>query len=160
MTVNCKAIITAEDKSQLNEFHNELFKLGDYTLQPGKAIKLAKSYIEKYPDLEFISTTFLDSPLDVINECRKLESKPEEQTTIFDNLVPDKLGHGGKRKGAGRKAGVKSKVVRVPEPLEEIVSNLVELYKSGDWDNDHQRKRIAKYIEETGLIALHLDNNK
>jgi len=156
MTVNCKATMTGTDKSQLNEFQNELFKLGDYTLQPGKAIKLAESYIAKYPDLEFISATFAITPLDVIRECSK-KMKPEEQITIFDELVPNKIGHGGKRKGAGRKAGIKSKVVRVPEPLEEIVSSLVQLYKSDDWDNDAKRKEIANHIANTGLLSLHLE---
>ncbi|OCH46135.1 hypothetical protein A6D96_23015 [Vibrio cyclitrophicus] len=159
MTVNCKAAMTGSDKSQLNEFQSEVFKLGDYTLVPDEAIKLAKSYIAKYPDLEFISSTFAITPLDVIKECSK-KIKPEEQLTIFDNLVPNKLGHGGKRKGAGRKAGIKSKVVRVPEPLEEIVSSLVQLYKSDDWNNDAKRKEIAKHIESTCLLSLHVDSDK
>jgi hypothetical protein len=154
MTVNCKATMTGTDKSQLNEFQSELFKLGDYTLQPDKAIKLAESYIAKYPDLEFISGWA--TPLSVIEECSK-KMKSEEQITIFDELVPNKLGHGGKRKGAGRKAGIKSKVVRVPEPLEEIVSSLVQLYKSDDWDNDAKRKEIANHIANTGLLSLHLE---
>ncbi|WP_135382155.1 hypothetical protein [Vibrio tasmaniensis] len=157
MTVNCKAAMTGTDKNQLNDFQSELFKLGDYTLLPSEAIKLAESYIAKYPDLEFISGWA--TPLSVIEECRK-KMKPEEQITIFDDLVPNKLGHGGKRKGAGRKAGTKSKVVRVPEPLEGIVSSLVQLYKNDDWNNDAKRKEIAKYIESTCLLSLHVDCDK
>ncbi|EAQ54303.1 hypothetical protein [Vibrio sp. MED222] len=157
MTVNCKAAMTGTDKNQLNDFQSELFKLGDYTLLPSEAIKLAESYIAKYPDLEFISGWA--TPLSVIEECSK-KIKPEEQITIFDNLVPNKLGHGGKRKGAGRKAGIKSKVVRVPEPLEGIVSSLVQLYKNDDWNNDAKRKEIAKYIESTCLLSLHVDCDK
>ncbi|MCG9753201.1 hypothetical protein L1D54_22435 [Vibrio brasiliensis] len=158
MTVNCKAAMTDKDKKHINEFQSELFKLGDYQAAPKKAIKLAETYLNKYPDLEFISGW--GTPTGIIEECSKPAAKREEQTTIFDNLVPDKLGHGGKRKGAGRKAGVKSKVVRVPEPLEEVVSNLVELYKSGDWDNASRRQQIAKYIEETVFFTLHLYQNK
>lgn len=157
MTVNCKAAMTGTDKNQLNDFQSELFKLGDYTLLPSEAIKLAESYIAKYPDLEFISGWA--TPLSVIEECSK-KMKPEEQITIFDDLVPNKLGHGGKRKGAGRKAGIKSKVVRVPEPLEGIVSSLVQLYKNDDWNNDAKRKEIAKYIESTCLLSLHVDCDK
>ncbi|MFA0612041.1 hypothetical protein [Vibrio sp. 10N.222.49.B4] len=157
MTVNCKAAMTGTDKNQLNDFQSELFKLGDYTLLPSEAIKLAESYIAKYPDLEFISGWA--TPLSVIEECSK-KMKPEEQITIFDDLVPNKLGHGGKRKGAGRKAGIKSKVVRVPEPLEGIVSSLVQLYKNDDWNNDAKRKEIAKYIERTCLLSLHVDCDK
>lgn len=157
MTVNCKAAMTGTDKNQLNDFQSELFKLGDYTLLPSEAIKLAESYMAKYPDLEFISGWA--TPLSVIEECSK-KMKPEEQITIFDDLVPNKLGHGGKRKGAGRKAGIKSKVVRVPEPLEGIVSSLVQLYKNDDWNNDAKRKEIAKNIESTCLLSLHIDCDK
>nr|AKN38178.1 hypothetical protein [Vibrio splendidus] len=100
---------------------------------------------------------FQSPPLDVIKECSE-RIKPEEQVSIFDSLVADRLGHGGKRKGAGRKAGLKSKVVRVPEPLEEIVSSLVKLYKSGDWNNDAKRKEIAKHIETA--CSLYVGSDK
>jgi|GEM_PF-3456392 len=154
MTVNCKAKMNEMDLNSLNEFHKELFKLGDYVSTPEKAIELAKSYLTKYPDLEYISGW--GTPMAIIEECKKPKSKG--QTSIFDELVPNKLGHGGKRKGAGRKAGVKSKVVRVPEPLEDIVSSLIELYKSEKWGDDIQRKQIAQRIADTGLISLNLEH--
>lgn len=40
------------------------------------------------------------------------------------------------------------------------VSSLVQLYKSDDWNNDAKRKEIAKYIESTCLLSLHVDSDK
>ncbi|RYU56045.1 hypothetical protein ERW51_16510 [Aliivibrio finisterrensis] len=59
----------------------------------------------------------------------KNKKNTEEQMSFLDEFNW-KQGHGGKRTGAGRKPlGIKTKVMRVPEPLVASFEQQIEEYK-------------------------------
>ncbi len=83
----------------------------------------------------------------------ELVTKAREMIQIASEL--QKNSHGGVRKGAGRPKAP-TKQMRVPEDLVHVVSALVDIYKSGKWDSS-SRKRVAKYIDDTGFLSLGFD---
>ncbi|OXX34150.1 hypothetical protein B9J90_13475 [Vibrio sp. V09_P4A23P171] len=74
------------------------------------------------------------------------KSKGETQMTIFDELLPDKLGHGGKRPGSGRKKKESSKLVRVPESLVDEFTTLKDLYHRLDELDKNEIKDQLKHL--------------
>lgn len=55
--------------------------------------------------------------------------------------------HGGRRAGAGRRAGPPTRVVRLPVPIADIARNLVAVTKRGD---------VAALLEVEGRTAQHV----
>lgn len=56
--------------------------------------------------------------------------KKEVQNTIFDlDGIDDVKGHGGVRKGAGRKAKEPTKTIRIPITLEDEIKALIDAYR-------------------------------
>lgn len=114
MNVNCKVKIKDELKIELNKFQKEINILSDYRKEPELAITIAKKYLSKTPDLEFIDGW--GTPIGVLKECSLKKQNIQKK-------------RGGKREGAGRKKQEPTVVIRVPKSLEEKVKNMIEEHK-------------------------------
>ncbi|EGR0106744.1 hypothetical protein [Vibrio vulnificus] len=141
MTVKCKVSMGESVQSLLAQYqaqYNDAFRSGCYT--DVELANHAKEWLDSEPDLAMLDGP--NTPLSVYN-------------SYYSNL---KRPHGGKRKGAGRKKQTPSVVIRVPEPLQCVVKDLVELYKSSPQLFEHHEScRYIASVKEEDLIALFLD---
>lgn len=96
--------------AQYQAQYNDAVRSGSYT--DLELADHAKEWLDSEPDL-----AMLDGPNTPLSVYNRYYSQIKQQ-------------HGGKRKGAGRKKQTPSVVVRVPEPLQALVGDLVKLYKS------------------------------
>ncbi|MEZ9218187.1 hypothetical protein AB4581_17275 [Vibrio cyclitrophicus] len=119
MSVQCQAKMSNDMKESLNNFQKELDIMSPYWKTPEKAKGIANKHLKENPDLEFIGGW--GTPRGVLEEL-EVERKviKEEKETQ----------RGGKRKGAGRKKGEKTIVMRVPESMEQMVKDLISKHKS------------------------------
>ncbi|MCA3940365.1 hypothetical protein JKP09_18890 [Vibrio vulnificus] len=113
MTVKCKVSMGESVQSLLAQYqsqYTDAVRSGLYT--DFDLSEHAKEWLDSEPDLAMLDGP--NTPLSVYNRYHSQIKQP----------------HGGKRKGAGRKKQTPSSVVRVPEPLQALVGDLVRLYKS------------------------------
>ncbi|OZT83112.1 hypothetical protein CIK04_19910 [Vibrio sp. 03_296] len=113
MAVKCKVSMGESVQSLLAQYqsqYTDAVRSGLYT--DFDLAEHAKEWLDSEPDL-----AMLDGP-----------NTPLSVYTRYHSQI--KQPHGGKRKGAGRKKQTPSSVVRVPEPLQALVGDLVKLYKS------------------------------
>ncbi|HAS6128207.1 TPA: hypothetical protein I7133_07405 [Vibrio vulnificus] len=113
MTVKCKVSMGESVQSLLAQYqaqYDDAVRNGCYT--DLDLANHAKEWLDSEPDLAMLDGP--NTPLSVYNHYYSQIKQP----------------HGGKRKGAGRKKQTPSVVVRVPEPLQALVGDLVKLYKS------------------------------
>ncbi|HFQ5100987.1 TPA: hypothetical protein ACGUU3_004313 [Vibrio vulnificus] len=125
MTVKCKVSMGESVQSLLAQYqgqYDDAVRSGCYT--DLELADHAKEWLDSEPDLAMLDGP--NTPLSVYNR-------------YYSQI---KQSHGGKRKGAGRKKQTPSVVVRIPEPLQALVGDLVKLYKSSPElfdDNDYSR---------------------
>lgn len=132
----CKPTMDNNAKNSLSMFQMHLNHMLRSTVEDHAIADFAKSWLDDNPELSVI-----DGPMTPLAVYKQYSQ-------------PKKLAHGGKRKGAGRKKSTPSKVVRVPEPLDDLIGRLVDLYKQDldGQDTKEIRKEIVDYIQNADYL--------